>query len=128
MCPKDSQTKSLSKQERDQFRKRLNELGTKMGKVQTASVPNDVQSKRSDTMRGNAMGMAMRIGIEFVIAVLIGGGIGWYLDQWLGTLPLFLLVFLLFGFAAGIKNVIRTAGQFQADPKDRGRDIDFEDD
>lgn len=39
-----------------------------------------------------------------------GAGIGWVADQWLGTAPLGLIVFLLLGFAAGVLNVLRSAG------------------
>jgi ATP synthase protein I len=40
---------------------------------------------------------------------VVGGGIGWLLDQWLGTLPWFLLLFFFLGAAAGTMNVFRTA-------------------
>jgi ATP synthase protein I len=36
--------------------------------------------------------------------------IGWYLDHWLHTLPLFLVLFVLLGGAAGIANVWRMVG------------------
>ena len=42
--------------------------------------------------------------------VLVGAGLGWLLDRWLGTTPWGLIVFLLLGFAAGILNVMRAAG------------------
>ncbi len=58
---------------------------------------------------GRMLGMALRMSTELVAAVVVGAGMGWLLDQWLGTMPLFLLVFLLLGMAAGFRNVIRTA-------------------
>jgi ATP synthase protein I len=45
-----------------------------------------------------------------VAGVLIGAGIGWVLDRWLGISPWGLIVFLLLGFAAGVLNVMRVAG------------------
>jgi ATP synthase protein I len=42
--------------------------------------------------------------------VLVGAGLGWLLDRWLGTKPWGLIVFLLLGFAAGVLNVMRAAG------------------
>jgi len=42
--------------------------------------------------------------------VLVGAGLGWLLDRWLGTTPWGLIVFLLLGFAAGVLNVMRAAG------------------
>jgi ATP synthase protein I len=45
----------------------------------------------------------------------VGGGIGWLLDRWLGTLPLFLLVFFVLGAVAGLLNVFRAAKQMNRD-------------
>jgi ATP synthase protein I len=52
-------------------------------------------------------GSGMRAGIELVSALLVGGGIGWGLDLWLGTKPVLLGVFLLLGVIAGLLNVVR---------------------
>jgi ATP synthase protein I len=54
-----------------------------------------------------------RLASEFVAGVLVGGLIGYGLDRLLGTLPLFLIVFLLFGFGAGILNMSRAANRSQ---------------
>jgi ATP synthase protein I len=58
---------------------------------------------------GAAKGLAtgLRVVSELVAAVLVGCGVGYLLDRWLGTLPLFLMGFLLLGFAAGFLNVYR---------------------
>ncbi len=55
-------------------------------------------------------GMGLRVGVEMVAALAVGTGIGWALDRWLHTLPLFLVVFVLLGGAAGIANVWRMVG------------------
>lgn len=54
-----------------------------------------------------AWGVGLRVGIELVSALLVGGAIGWGLDSWLGTRPILLGVFLLLGAAAGMLNVVR---------------------
>jgi len=33
--------------------------------------------------------------------------LGFWLDKWLGTMPLFLIVFFFLGFAAGFMNIYR---------------------
>lgn len=68
--------------------------------------------QRSDIPR-SAMGYAFRIGIELVAGLVVGGVIGWLLDTWLGTLPLFLILFFFLGSAAGILNVYRTARRME---------------
>ena len=61
------------------------------------------------------MGLGMRIGIELVVSVLAGGGIGLFIDSKLNTKPIFMLAFLALGFAAGVLNVLRlTKGLDQA--------------
>ncbi len=58
--------------------------------------------------------MAVKLGSEFVSAVIVGGVIGWLLDWGLGTRPWLMVVFLLLGFVAGVLNVLRSAGLISA--------------
>ena len=57
----------------------------------------------------------MRIGVELVAGLVVGGGIGWLLDRWLGTMPAMLILFFFLGAAAGIVNVFRTVRQMNGD-------------
>lgn len=43
----------------------------------------------------------------------MGLGIGYGLDHLLGTLPLFLIIFIMLGFAAGVRTMMRTAEEVQ---------------
>ncbi len=52
-------------------------------------------------------GIGLRVGMELVVALVVGVGIGWVLDRWLGTRPIFLAIFVLLGGAAGVLNVWR---------------------
>jgi ATP synthase protein I len=61
------------------------------------------------TVRSRALGMAFRIATELIAGLLVGGGIGWLLDAWLGTRPLLFLLFLALGAVAGTRNVFRYA-------------------
>jgi len=70
-----------------------------------------------NSVPSNAWGVGMKVGVEMVSALVIGVGIGWWLDRWLHTLPLFLSLFVLLGGAAGILNVWRSF----APPDRRGR-------
>jgi ATP synthase protein I len=47
------------------------------------------------------------VGMVFPISIVIGYGIGYYLDRWLGTSYL-KVVFLLFGIASGFVSFFRS--------------------
>ncbi|MDH5748735.1 MAG: AtpZ/AtpI family protein [Rhodospirillales bacterium] len=81
---------------------------------ESAAVPGDKTGKDDESQSG-MLGAAFRIGIEMVSAFAVGFGIGWLLDQWLGTRPWLMLVFLLLGGAAGMLNVYRFARGFGYD-------------
>ena len=57
----------------------------------------------------SGMGFGFRLAMELVTGLVVGVAIGWFLDQWLGTLPLFLVLFFMLGAGAGILNVYRVA-------------------
>jgi ATP synthase protein I len=59
-----------------------------------------------------------RLASEFVAGVLVGGLIGYGIDYVVGSLPLFLIVFLLLGFGAGILNMSRAANRSQPTPEE----------
>ncbi|MEO6015201.1 MAG: AtpZ/AtpI family protein [Devosia sp.] len=70
------------------------------------------------------MGRAMRLGTEFIAAILVGAVAGYLLDRWLNTTPWIMLVLLLVGFAAGVLNVVRAAEQMnKASPPPPGSDL-----
>jgi ATP synthase protein I len=60
----------------------------------------------SDT---SGMGRGFRYSADFVSAVLVGGGLGWFFDHLLGTRPWGLIVFVVLGFVAGVFNLLRLA-------------------
>ncbi|MBJ3763426.1 AtpZ/AtpI family protein [Maribius pontilimi] len=53
--------------------------------------------------------MAWRMVTELTAGLLIGFGIGYGLDYAFGTMPLFLVIFVLLGLAAGVNVMLRTA-------------------
>ncbi len=57
--------------------------------------------------------LAWRMVIELVAGIVIGFGIGYGLDYLFGTLPIFLVLFVLAGFAAGVKTMLRSAREAQ---------------
>jgi ATP synthase protein I len=51
--------------------------------------------------------MALELPFVFVSAIVAGGLIGYALDRWLHTKPVFLLIFGAIGFYAGLRDVLR---------------------
>ena len=64
-------------------------------------------------LKGKFLGNAFKLGTELVAAVVVGVIIGFILDNWFGTKPILIIVFFLFGSAAGILNVIKAAKKMQ---------------
>lgn len=91
----------------DRLRDRLRELERKLKPQEDGE--REALSDKESAQRSSAIGKAFQLSTELVAGVFVGGGFGWVLDWWLGTKPLFFLVFLLLGIAAGFLNVIRAA-------------------
>ena len=95
---------------------RLKELGSRIDAEKKdrveASRPTASYQGASDYSKG------YRLASEFVAGVLVGGLIGYGVDYVAGTLPLFLIIFLLLGFGAGIMNMSRAANRSQPTPEE----------
>ena len=57
--------------------------------------------------------MAWRMVVELVAGLGIGFCIGYGLDVLFGTLPVFMVLFVMLGLAAGVKTMLRTAKEIQ---------------
>ncbi len=71
-------------------------------------MPADPKTDKASYIR--SLGALSAVGIAFVLAIVIGASIGYWLDRLTGLSPLFFILFFFFGLAAGIVNVVRTAG------------------
>lgn len=76
-----------------------------------------LQNKRraeAERVRGDepkaGYALAVKLASEFVGGVVVGAGLGWFIDRMFGSAPWGLIVFLLLGFAAGVLNVLRAQG------------------
>ena len=45
------------------------------------------------------------MGISMVVALVIAIAIGYYLDKWFQTSPVFFLIFMVLGIVAGFRNI-----------------------
>ncbi len=70
------------------------------------------KAEATTTAKGFSQGeVAWRMVIELATGIVLGAGIGYGIDVLAGTLPIFLIIFSLFGFAAGIKTMLGSARQ-----------------
>jgi ATP synthase protein I len=81
----------------------LRELGERLKEARRREAAKKPQAMPSP------LAIAFRFSSELVVALLLGGGIGWGFDWLFGTRPIFLIVFFVLGAAAGILNVMRAA-------------------
>ncbi len=96
---------------------KLSELGKRIEAARTPSKPTPRKGRDEYT----AASMAWRMVIELVVAVMVGAAMGWGLDSLFGSLPLFLIVFVLLGFASGVRLMLRSAEDMQ---RTRGAETD----
>ncbi|MDH5560086.1 MAG: AtpZ/AtpI family protein [Deltaproteobacteria bacterium] len=58
------------------------------------------------------------IGIEMAASVAVGGFIGYWLDEWLGTDPWFLIFWLFCGFVSGFRSLVRLSKKYIKESQD----------
>jgi ATP synthase protein I len=90
---------------------RLKDLSRRIEQSRQARSGGD-SSRREE---GSALGLATRAITELVVGIAVAMGLGWVLDNWLGTKPWLMLVLMPFGFAAGVLNVMRLSKSKQAE-------------
>jgi ATP synthase protein I len=86
--------------------RRLSELrdSRKVGTDQPGDGSGDTAARASAIARG------LRLSSELIAGVVVGAVLGWGFDRLLSTSPFGFIVFFLLGFAAGVVNVVRSAG------------------
>lgn len=78
------------------------------------------------------VGKSYRMASEFIAAIIVATVLGLALDALFGTRPIFMVVLMILGFAAGVLNIIRAAAEINAaapkpDP-DKLVPVDYDDD
>lgn len=81
-------------------KKALVELGERIKQAKLNSQGEEERGRSSS---------AMSVGIDLVAGVASGSFIGYYLDKWLGTLPVFFIICFFLGVAGAFRNILRSA-------------------
>ena len=88
----------------------IKEIKDKVKKIQS-----EINDKELKAKNASPLGIAMKMGTEFVAAVFVASFIGFYVDKWLETTPIFILIFFIIGSVAGIFNVVRSSKMINKD-------------
>ncbi len=84
---------------------KLRDLSTRIGVARESHLPKGEGKSGADTRQGIALGL--RAGLEMVVALLVGFGLGYFLDSYFGTRPFLMILFGFLGMGAGISNIYR---------------------
>ncbi len=90
-------------------RARLQALEKRIAAAQDAARPKSSPQQENHRQAQ----LAWRMVIELVAGLGIGFGVGYGLDTLFGTMPVFLVLFIFAGFAAGVKTMLRSAREVQ---------------
>ncbi len=92
------------------------DLNSRIAKARSA---HDKRTGKDQPDRGaSAVGAALQFSMSFVAAVGIGALIGHTIDNFAHTGPWGLLIFMMFGMAAGFLSIIRAAQKMSLPPVD----------
>ena len=78
------------------------------------------ENGKHEKVNPSVIGLALNLSTELVSSLIVGLGIGYALDYWLGTTPWLIIVFFIFGSIAGILNMVRTAQKVLRRTQDNG--------
>jgi ATP synthase protein I len=91
--------------------KDIRELGDKIDAIRKARTP----KVKDPGGKYSAAGFGWRMTIDLVVGIMVGAAIGWGLDALFGTIPLFLIVMTMFGFAAGVRVMLMSVKDYEKD-------------
>ena len=117
--PENNGTGSVSQNNLDERRVSLE------AKIAAKVKDEDKKLEADSAATGPGVAKAFKLSSEFIAGVVAGAGLGFLIDNFAGTTPWGMIIFLLLGFAAGVLNVLRSAGlvaqaNYAKPPEERG--------
>ncbi len=80
--------------------------------------PNSNRGPRGPAHYVRQVALATELPFTLVVPVIVAGAVGYLLDRWLGTMPLFLIGLGLVGMYAGVREMIRRLKAFDRNSND----------
>lgn len=81
------------------------ELGRKIKEAQNKQQPETPGLKKTVSPESSK---AYKAATDFIAALVVGVFLGYWIDRWLGTTPIGIIICLFLGFAAGFMNLYRS--------------------
>tara|TARA_Y100000741_G_C17773310_1_gene362500 strand:+ start:164 stop:478 length:315 start_codon:yes stop_codon:yes gene_type:complete len=85
--------------------KNISELSMKIDSIRKKSKYGG--NKKNNHINTNNFGLGMRISMEMIASLLVGGALGWFADDFFGTKPALLIFFIALGMLAGFRSVYK---------------------
>ena len=95
----------------------LENLGQRIARAKKTrrASPENLQAQAEDEESNREMSFGMRVAVELIAGLIVGVLIGFFLDRWFHTMPLFLIIFTFIGAAAGFWNIYKLAFKSESD-------------
>ena len=87
----------------------LNNLSKKIDNIKAEKINEDFNKTNKKV---TSFAHAFKIVSELFANIIVGGSIGWTLDYFFNTKPLFLILFLIIGFISGIYTSYKSSKKF----------------
>ena len=87
----------------------LNNLSKKIDNIKSEKINEDFNKTNKKV---TSFAHAFKIVSELFANIIVGGSIGWTLDYFFNTKPLFLILFLIIGFISGIYTSYKSSKKF----------------
>ena len=89
-------------------------------KLKAAREQNKGPGEASGPSQGaSGLGLGSRLSVEIITSLLAGLGLGWVIDHFAGTQPLFMLIFMFLGMGLGVYHVMLISRRMQQEEENK---------
>ena len=109
-----------SLEEQQMTEKEPPDLNSLDAKLRAARERNRGPGEASGPTEGSAgLGYGSRLSVEIIASLLAGLGLGWVIDHFAGTQPLFMLIFMFLGLGLGVYHVMLISKRLQQEEENK---------
>lgn len=100
----------------------LEKFDQQMSALQNKAFPDQNITKEGEQLRQKSarqFSLAVRIAVEMIAALAGSAVLGWFIDRWSGTKPIFLVIFCILGIGVAILNIVKIIRRVQSELNDK---------